>query len=87
LVVDDDPDVTVSAALAGSNSGAFWTGRKDEKLAKPTRRMRFEYIVDPGAADARASNYIEAAFRFRQYPLDSLKRLLAITPHFSEFLH
>lgn len=30
------------------------TGRKDEKLAKPTRRMRFEYIVGPGAADLAA---------------------------------
>jgi hypothetical protein len=32
----------------------IWTGRKDEKLAKPTRRMRFEYIVGPGAADLAA---------------------------------
>jgi hypothetical protein len=32
----------------------IWTDRKDQTLAKPTRRMRFEYIVGPAADDLAA---------------------------------
>ena len=32
----------------------IWTERKDQTLAKPTRRMRFQYIVGPAADDLAA---------------------------------